>query len=123
MTTRTKKQRAFRFGLLAELVGVVYLSLQGWRIIARRYRNPWGEIDLIARRGSSLAFIEVKARATREAAAESLGPVQRSRIVRAAQGFLAANPSLQSLTPRFDVMVVGTSFWPRYIRGAFHAET
>ncbi|HYM02295.1 MAG TPA: YraN family protein, partial [Stellaceae bacterium] len=71
MTTAAKR-RAFRRGQLAELLCLWHLRLRGYRILARRFRVPTGEIDLIARRGGVVAAIEVKARSNVAAAGEAV---------------------------------------------------
>lgn len=118
---RQRRRLAWRFGRLGEALCAWRLRLCGWRILARDVRLPPGEIDLVARRGRTLAFIEVKAR--RDAAAtEPLAPAQRRRIVRAAACYLAARPELAALDIRFDVMLVGRARLPRHLPAAFRAD-
>ena len=117
--TTLARQRAYRYGLLAELLCVLSLTLRGYRLLARRYATPVGEIDLIAKRGRSLAFIEVKARETQEAALQSLGAKQRERIIRAAESYLQRHAQHAALAPRFDLMYVGYARWPKHIHDAF----
>ena len=69
----------------AETVAAWWLRLHGWRILARRARVPGGEVDIVARRGRTLAFVEVKARATADAAAFSLDAYRLRRVVVAAE--------------------------------------
>ena len=57
-----KRTRAYRHGLFAETVAALLLRLKGHRIVARRYKTPVGEIDLVALKGKRLAFVEVKRR-------------------------------------------------------------
>ncbi len=103
---RAGRRRAWRFGRAAEALCVWRLRLAGYRILARRYRTPVGEIDILARRGATLAVVEVKGRESLDAAAESLSARQRTRIRRAAGHFLAARPATAGLAVRFDVMLV-----------------
>lgn len=103
---RERKRRAWRFGRWAEGLCAWHLRLKGYRILARGYRTPAGEIDIVARRGGTLAVVEVKARQDLAAAAEALGPRQRQRVARAAEAFLRARPGCAGLTVRFDVMLV-----------------
>ena len=65
---------------------------KGYRILAKRFRTPYGEIDLVAKKRNLLAFIEVKARASLDEAAYAVTPRQQARIIDAAQGWLAAHP-------------------------------
>src|SRR5262249_15645780 len=88
------RRRAWRRGRLAEAAVALVLGLKGFRILARGFRVPVGEIDIVARRGQLLVFVEVKARQSAWAAAESLGPRQRRRILQAARWFLARHPEL-----------------------------
>lgn len=78
-----------------------------------------GEIDLIARRGHVLVFVEVKARGDFATAADSVSHHQRRRITRAARAFLASRPELGNLDIRFDVMLVSPLRLPRHITDAW----
>jgi putative endonuclease len=91
------------------------LRLTGWRIVARDYRVPVGEIDIIARRRGVLALIEVKARPSWGAAGEAITPRQQARIGRAAQQFLAERPGHAGLDLRFDAMLVVPWRLPRHL--------
>jgi len=86
--------RAYRRGLFAETLAAALFRLKGYRVVARRYKTPVGEIDLVALKGKRLAFIEVKARKSREAAAWTLPTRQRRRIVGDAQYWLSSHPTL-----------------------------
>ena len=95
------------------------LILKGYRIVATRYRSRLGEIDIIAARGQKLAFIEVKARASRRAASEAITSHQRERLSRAAADFLARHPRYNRHSLRFDAMLVAPWRWPQHISGAW----
>ncbi|MDA0262052.1 MAG: YraN family protein [Proteobacteria bacterium] len=116
---RLPKQRAYRFGLHAEALSVWWLRLRGYRIVAQRYRNQHGEIDIIAQRGKVLAIVEVKARNSHDAALNALAPRQRRRIERAAAGFLASQPRLGEHTVRFDLVAVIPWRWPLHLTDAW----
>ena len=116
------RQRAQHRGRLAEWLCLWHLRLRGWRIVARGWRCPSGEIDILARRGKVLAIIEVKSRGEVAAAATALSRRQRRRIGRAAQAFLVSRPDLAALAPRFDVMLVGRLPLPRHLRGVWQAD-
>src|SRR6185503_1479897 len=100
---RHRRRVAERRGKTAELLCLWHLRLKGYRILARRYKTPAGEIDLIVRRGGTLAAIEVKARADFDAAAEALTRRQQQRIMRAVAHFLGGRRDLSTLSARFDV--------------------
>lgn len=111
----------YRRGLHAETLAALWLRLKGYGILERRYKTPVGEIDLIARRGKTIAFVEVKARKTFAEAAESIHPRNRQRIIRAAQFYLAAHPEFHHTTLRFDAVLIVRRRWPNHIVQAFDA--
>jgi putative endonuclease len=108
--------------LSAESRAAAYLVAKGYRILARRYRSPVGEADIVARRKGVLIFVEVKARNTLDGAAESLLPRQQRRIAAAASAWLAANPDVANGDIRFDAVLVAPGRIPRHIPAAFETE-
>lgn len=121
--TRKARRRAWRLGQWAELLCIADLTLRGYRVLGRRLRYPVGEIDIIARRGRTLAVIEVKARKSFDDAVTSVSARQRARIVRAAEWLLSERPSLAGLHPRFDVMLVAPWRRPRHLGDAWRPDT
>ena len=120
---RTKRRRgAHLFGLRAESIAVFLLRLKGYSIVARRYAVSGGEIDLIARRGGSIAFVEVKARADLDDAASAISATKRRRIARAARVWLARNPWAAGLTLRGDAVFVSLRRLPRHAPSAYRLE-
>lgn len=99
-----------------------YLRCRGYRVLARRYRVPSGEIDLIVRRGRVLAAVEVKARPDYETAGASVLGRQRRRIARALEHFLSTRPDLRALDLRFDVMLVVPRRLPRHLVDAWRVD-
>lgn len=119
----TARRRASeRRGRRAETLVAWWLRVQGWQILDRRARTGAGEIDLVARRGRVLAFIEVKNRKDEEQARLALGPRQQGRLLRAAGLWRARHRRYQSLDPRFDLVIAVPWRLPRQIAGAFQAE-
>ncbi|MDB5411420.1 MAG: hypothetical protein JWL84_6332 [Rhodospirillales bacterium] len=114
-----ERLRALHRGHRAELLCVWHLRLRGYRILARGYRVPSGEIDIIARRFGVVAAIEVKARATLAEAGEALAPRQRRRVARAFEHFLTMHAALAGLVQRFDVMLVTPGRLPRHLSNAW----
>jgi putative endonuclease len=117
-----ERQVAFRLGLSAERRAAALLLAKGFRIAARRWRCPAGEIDIVARRGSLLIFVEVKARARLDDAAWSVTERTQRRVAAAASAWLAANPDDAMSDMRFDAILVAPRSLPRHIKGAFEAE-
>lgn len=120
---RRSYQEAERHGQRAEFLCRLLLRLKGYRILARHWKCSSGEIDIVARRGRVLAFIEVKARDDVTTAAESLSPKQQARIGRAAAQFLASRPALATLDQRFDVILVVPGWLPLHIPAAWSGLT
>lgn len=116
------RQRAETRGRSAETLAVLLLRLKGYRILARRLRSAAGEIDIVASRGRTVAVIEVKARADRIAAIESVTPRQRLRLMRAAMLFLATNPRHADADLRFDLVLVAPRSWPLHVVDAWRAD-
>lgn len=113
------KKTNYRTGLAAEALCRLALRLKGYAILAARYRAPQGEVDIVALRGKDLAFVEVKARETRDAAAGAISPRQQERLARAANDFLARHPRFSQHQLRFGAMLVSPWRWPAHIRDAW----
>ena len=113
---RDRGRAADRHGRWAEMLCVLRLWLTGWTVVERRFGGGRGtgrgEIDIIARRGRVVAFIEVKARRSTEEALDSLGGAQRRRLSRAAADYLARHPEHSDADIRFDIMIVAGGAWP-----------
>jgi putative endonuclease len=116
---RPERQIAFRTGISAESRAAAFLIAKGFRILARRWKSPVGEIDIIARRRSLLIFVEVKARDRLDDAAWSVTDRQRLRIVAAAEAWLARYPDDRIRDMRFDAVLVAPARIPRHIPAAF----
>ena len=110
-----KRQKAERGGRRAERLAAWWLRLKGWHILAMRARTPVGEVDLIARRGKVLAFIEVKARATEADSALALDEYRLRRVVRAAEALLPRYMR-EGDTVRLDAMFIVPWRLPRHLQ-------
>ena len=123
---RHRGQQAWRLGRWAEWLAALRLRLAGYSILERRLAGRRGsgaaEIDIIAKKGDVLAFVEVKARPSLDLAAGAVSNRQRRRLVRAAAGFLAAHPHMADLSPRFDVLLVAPWTWPYHMKDAWREE-
>ena len=111
-----------RTGTDAEKLCRLALRLKFYRILAERYKTPVGEIDIVAARGKCVIAIEVKARATRDGALESISPHQQARIARALQDFVMRHPRFARADLRFDVMLALPRRWPLHIKNAWTAN-
>ncbi|HEU0284193.1 MAG TPA: YraN family protein [Sphingomicrobium sp.] len=113
------REAAEKRGRGAETLACWWLRLHGWRILARRARVPGGEVDIIARRGKVLAFVEVKARATEESAAMSLDAWRLRRVIVAAERL-----ALRFLRPgddlRIDAVFIVPRRLPRHMPNVWH---
>ena len=121
MTRRgvAERRRAGRVGRRAEWIAAALLTLKGYRILARGFSVPGGEIDIVARRGDTLAFVEVKARADRDAALEAIDGTKRRRIARAAAVWLSRNTWAAGFAFRGDAVLIVPRRWPRHVVDAF----
>jgi putative endonuclease len=117
-----ERRIAFRFGLSAESRAAAFLIAKGYRILFRRFRTQVGEIDIVARRRGVLVFVEVKAREKLADAAEAIGTRQQSRIIAAAEFWLAGHPEHAAGDMRFDVVLVAPGRLPVHLPGAFDAS-
>jgi putative endonuclease len=115
------RRAAFRVGVTAESRAAAYLAGRGYAIAARRFKSPVGEVDIVARRGAELIFVEVKARQRLDDAALSITPRQQRRIVAAAEAWLAEHPDDASREIRFDVILVARNGRAQHIAAAFDA--
>jgi putative endonuclease len=114
-----KRQEAESRGRRAERIAALWLRLHGWRILAQRARVPGGEVDLVARRGRILAFVEVKARSTAAAADLSLDEYRLRRVVVAAER-LAPKYMRQGDDLRIDAMFIVPRRLPRHLPNVWH---
>ncbi len=120
--SRARRRHAWARGRRAERFAAWCLRMKGYRILAQGFRVKVGEVDLIARRGSVLALVEVKARPSLEEAIEAIGPRQRRRIQRAAEAFLQRNAGLAKYDLRFDVVLIVPGRWPRHVPDAWRND-
>jgi len=123
-----KRRKAYRYGMSAEKLAAFYLRGKGYRILAERYRNNQGEIDLLAAKGGMLVAVEVKAHRTLALCEDSVTPHKRRKIARAMQGLLSGQGRIAGLADpsghaiRFDVVWIAPWHWPRHIRDAWRID-
>lgn len=108
------REEAERRGRRAEALAAWYLRCKGWSVLGRRLRTPVGEVDLIARRGKVLTFVEVKARATRQAAESSLDHKRLHRVA-AASEFLLPKYQGDAEDVRIDVIYIVPGQLPQHL--------
>jgi putative endonuclease len=112
------RRAAERGGRRAETIAAWWLRLKGWRIIAMRARTPVGEVDIVARRGRTLAFVEVKARMTAADAELALDDFRLRRVARAAEA-LTARHARPGDTIRIDAIFIVPGRWPRHVENVW----
>lgn len=118
---RPERVAAFRLGLSAESRAALLLVAKAYRIVARRWKTPFGEVDIVARRRRALIFVEVKARERIDDAAEAVTERSKRRIRAAAELWLAHHPDDVACAIRFDVILVAPGKLPLHIVNAFDA--
>ena len=114
---QAKGGTAYRAGHAAEWVAAVWLMLRGYRILGFRLQGRAGEIDLLACRGRVLAVVEVKRRATMQAARLALKSAQFDRLLSAGETIRRNRPALQRLDLRIDMVALAPWRFPRHLRG------
>ena len=120
---RTDRRKAARsYGIVAEAIALMWLLARGYRILARHYLAPGGEIDIVAAKGATVAFIEVKARGDLDVAATSITAQKQARICRAAGFWLSRNRAAASANLRCDAIFIAPWRWPRHEIAAFPLE-
>lgn len=112
------RKAAERRGRLGETAAALWLNLQGWRMVARRVRTAAGEIDLVARRGRTTLFVEVKTRATRAELDFAIDAHRLSRVA-SAVSILAPRFARPGDDIRIDVILIAPWSMPRHIRNAW----
>lgn len=123
--TAEARRKAYRYGLSAEKLARLYLMCKGYRVLAPRYRNHLGEIDIVALRGNLVVAVEVKARQTLAECEESVTPEKQKRIARAIEGLMSGQGKIAGLANaherniRFDVIWMAPRRWPRHIKDAW----
>lgn len=112
---------ADRRGRRGETIAAWWLRLKGYRILAARVRTPVGEVDLVARRGGTLAFVEVKSRDRLDIALAALHPLALARVARAATA-LVGRYGQGCDTIRIDAVLVVPGRLPRHLRSIWRGE-
>ena len=106
------RQRAEKRGRRAETIAAIYLRMKGYTILATRVRTPVGEIDLIARRGNTVAFIEVKQRANLTLAQAAVPSRNWQRTANAAASWMARQSQFTDQNWRYDLIAIAPWKWP-----------
>ncbi len=124
MKSANKRIASYRFGIHAEKIAAWYLRAKGYAVLAERYRNVMGEIDVLASKANTLVAVEVKARATMQACEESITPRKQLRVTRAMEAALADKKITglargKSPNIRFDVIWITPWRMPKHIKDAW----
>lgn len=117
-----RSRRARRSGLTgrrAEWLAILWLSTKGYRLLARRFGGKGGEIDLVMKRGRTVAFVEVKARGALEDALTAITPQKQRLVELRVRQWLAQNPWAMDHDLRVDAVFLAPRRWPRHVPGIF----
>ena len=106
--------KTYKFGILAEKIAIIFLFLKGYKILQRRYKTHFGEIDIIAKKSQNIIFIEVKARKKKTNIEEILTIHQINRIKSAGEFFISRNPQFSNHNLRFDFIEIDRLFLPKH---------
>jgi len=114
-----KRRSAYRKGHRAEWLAALCLFVKGYRIVARRFKTPVGEVDLIARKKDLVLFVEVKARSTTQGALDSITVTAQRRIESAGEWWIGQQSDGSELSWRFDVIAVTPWRWPAHFENVW----
>ncbi|NBX65500.1 MAG: YraN family protein [Proteobacteria bacterium] len=113
-------RNSYKAGLAAELLSALWLTLKGYRILGWRFKTSVGEIDIIAKRGKVLAFVEVKSRPSLEEGFTAISPENASRVRRAAEWWMKSNPGIADKCDiRFDAVALANYSRIKHLPNAF----
>jgi putative endonuclease len=110
---------AEKLGRRGEAIAAWFLRLKGWRVVATRVKTPRGEVDLIARRGKTIAFVEVKARANVRDLATAIDAYRLRRVAAAAE-ILLPKYGKECENMQIDVIMVAPWRWPNHLPNVWH---
>lgn len=110
---------AEKLGRRGESIAAWFLRLKGWRVVAMRVKTPRGEVDLIARRGKTIAFVEVKARANVRDLATAIDAYRLRRVAAAAE-ILLPKYGKECENMQIDVIMVAPWRWPNHLPNVWH---
>jgi putative endonuclease len=113
------KLSTYARGFLSEYLSAVMLTVKGYQVLNMRYRNRMGEVDIIARKGRTIVFVEVKSIKRPGIGFPVVGPTQIARIQRAASLYLAQREALGCYEPRFDLITVSGFASIKHHKNAF----
>ena len=119
LLAKTKKQKSYYKGLLAEEMAELLLRVKGYKILERRFKTPIGEIDLICKKKNLLVIVEVKERKTINEALQAVSENAKGRIAHAASYYRAAHPKHENDTIRFDLIAVHMPFLVKHLLNAW----
>lgn len=105
-------------GRRGESIAAWYLRLKGYRILDKRVRTPRGEIDLVAKRGQLIAFVEVKTRETEQDLEFAIDEYRLGRVAAAAE-ILASRYAKSGEDIHIDVILIAPGRWPQHIENAW----
>ncbi len=113
------KVSRYHKGVLAERVAALFLILKGYRVLEMRYKTHVGEVDIIARKGRTFVFAEVKYRATYEEGIHSISQQAKTRIMRSADYYRMKNLAHEEMDMRFDALILSPPFYIKHLRNAW----
>lgn len=114
-----KRRKAFSRGVRGEWYAALFLRLKGYSIEDRNFRCKSGEIDIVARKGDQIIFVEVKARTSERAALDAVGLRAHGRIANAANIWISRRKDHDRLSWQFDIIAIVPGRWPRHFQQAF----
>ncbi|KQO86496.1 YraN family protein [Methylobacterium sp. Leaf91] len=122
LDAKGRRRATYLRGQSGETLALLAMIMKGYRPLAQRFSANGGEIDLVLRRGDTVAFVEVKARENLKTALVAIDAKKRARFSRAVRAWITRNPRYGGMTFRADAVFVAPRTWPRHLPDAFTIE-
>lgn len=115
---KKRRQKAQRKGIFAEYLAAIFLVCKGYKILQFRYKSHLGEIDVIAKTGRTIVFVEVKSRQDLSSALDAVSYETQHRIIAASEIWLSRRP-VADYSYRYDIIAICPWRLPHHIANAF----
>jgi putative endonuclease len=117
-----KNKQTYKLGLFGEFIAVIFLRIKFYSILKTRYKNNFGEIDIICKKGKSLIAVEVKTRNKNFEIGEIITENQKRRVVNSMANFVSKNQKYVDYNVRFDVIAIRPFRIPLHLQNCWEGK-